>query len=384
MGQPVMKSIVRRAPVHMIFQNFSNSSSAALSPPPEARSSVDQDHIAAKALELRRAIMASNHEVMYTILNEKIADQSAIATDAEGKNALFYAIVKDDVLAMDCLLSLSTCADLVLQKSDKGMMPLSVAAQAGSVIAVELLLKLASAKQQIALSLMPTKALDRANPLLHAAGNGHEAVVKLLMASDHAEQLVRGKTAGEWNALMLAAYRGHENVVNVLLASTHAAELIHSSSTQSANALMLAAYKGCTSVVNVLLQSPFAAPLLQARSKDGFNALMIAAQNNHDDTVRCLLASDCAEALVKQKNNEGLNALMLSAFRNHSIVTRTLLDFGFVKEQLAGIYSERSIIDNVIKLGFSEVAEVLIEYGAVATRERSKADGHAVTLSKPG
>lgn len=382
-GQPVMKSVAPRAPVYIIFQNFSNGSSAALSPPQEAHSGFDQDHIATKAIELRTAIMASNHEVMYTILNEKIADQSALANDAQGKNALFYAIEKNDLLAMDYLLSLSTRDDMVLQKSEKGMMPLSVAAQNGSVIAVQLLLKLASAKEQIALSLRPTMVPNRANPLLQAAGNGHESVVNLLLASDHAEQLVRGKTAGEWNALMLAAYRGHEGVVKALLASEHAAELTQGSSTQSVNTLMVAAYQGHMSVVNLLLQSPLAATLLQARNKDGFNALMIAAQNGHEDVLRVLLSSDCAEVLVKQKNNEGLNALMLSAFRNHSAVTRILLEFGFVEEQLAGIYSGRSTIDNVIKLGFSAVAEVLIQYGAVATRERSKAGGQSMTPTDP-
>lgn len=328
--------------------------------------------------------MAGNHEVIHTLLNEKIADQSAVATDAQGRNALFYAIAQNDIPTMKSLLSLSSSADLVLQKSENGMMPLSLAARKGLTTAVELLLNFASAKEQIALSLAPTRALDRANPLMQAVNEGHEAVVNLLLASDYAEQLVQGKTAGGWNALMVAAYGGNQAMVKALLASKYAADLVQSSTMQNANALMVAAYNGHLSVVNVLLQSPFAAALLQARNKEGFNALMIAAQNGHEATVRCLLASECAEALVKQKNNEGLNALMLSAFRNHPTVTRILLEFGFVEEQLAGMYSERSTIDNVIKLGFLAVAEVLSQYGAVATREWSKAGDHSMKPSKPG
>jgi hypothetical protein len=54
-----------------------------------------------------------------------------------------------------------------------------------------------------------------------------------------------------------------------------------------------------------------------------------------------------------------------------------LLEFGFVEEQLAGIYRERSTIDNVINLGFLTVAEVLIRYGAVAMQ--SKAGGQSMT-----
>ena len=110
--------------------------------------------------------------------------------------------------------------------------------------------------------------------------------------------------------------------------------------------------------------------------------LMIAAQNGHEGTVRVLLASEYAEALVKQKNHQGLNALMLSAFRNNPTVTKALLEFGFVEEQLAGVYCGRSTIDNVIKLGFSTVAEVLIQYGAVA--KSSEARGQSTPPTDPG
>jgi len=108
---------------------------------------------------------------------------------------------------------------------------------------------------------------------------------------------------------------------------------------------------------------------------------MIAAQNGHEGAVRVFLASDYAESLVKQKNNEGLNALMLAAFKNQAAVTCALLEFGFVEEQLFGLYCERSTIHNVIKLGFLPVAEVLIRHGAVATQ--SKAGGQSTTPTDP-
>jgi hypothetical protein len=93
------------------------------------------------------------------------------------------------------------------------------------------------------------------------------------------------------------------------------------------------------------------------------------------------LASDYGQALVKQRNYGGLNALMLAAFENKAAVTRTLLEFGFVEEQLAGIYCGRSTIDNVIKGGFLTVAEVLIRHGAVTTR--SKVGGQSMTPTDP-
>jgi hypothetical protein len=143
--------------------------------------------------------------------------------------------------------------------------------------------------------------------------------------------------------------------------------------------MLAAANKDHESVVSILLASPYAAAMLQG--KDGFNVLMISAQGGHEGVVRVLLESDYAEALVKQRNDRGLNALMLSAFKNYPAVTHTLLEFGFVEEQLAGIYCERSTIDNVIKKGFLTVAEVLIRYGAVATQ--SKVGGQSMTPTDP-
>jgi ankyrin repeat protein len=144
--------------------------------------------------------------------------------------------------------------------------------------------------------------------------------------------------------------------------------------------MLAAAGKGHESVVNILLASPYAAAMLQG--KNGSNALMVAAQRGHEGVVRVLLASDFGQALVKQRNKDGLNALMFAAFKNQAAVTCTLLEFGFVEEQLAGIYCERSTIDNVIKKGFLTVAEVLLRYGAVATQ--SKAGDQSITPTDPG
>ena len=143
--------------------------------------------------------------------------------------------------------------------------------------------------------------------------------------------------------------------------------------------MLAAANKGHESVVNILLASPYADALFQG--KNGFNALMVAAQRGHEDVVRVLLTSDYGQALVKQRNKDGLNALMLAAFKNKAAAASALLEFGFVEEQLTGIYCGRSTIDNAIKLGFLTVAEVLIRHGAVTTQ--SKAGGQSTTSTDP-
>lgn len=372
-GQPVMKSIARRVPVYIIHQNFSHSSLAVSTSSQESIASFDQERIAARADVLRLAIQTGNSDVITDILCGQYASEVAVTTDDQGKNALFYAIQKNDMLTTDHLLSLTSCSQLVTQQSKSGMFPLCLAAGMGAVLAVIQILEINVANQHVYPDKMPF------NPMVNAAAKGYEAVIKILLESPYGAALAQGKTKEGFNALAMAAWHGHAGVVKTLLASTQAAELVKSSPDKQVNAMSVAAEKGHESVVNILLASPYAAELLQGR--DGFNALMVAAHSGHEGVVKVLLASDFGQALVKQRNYDGLNALMLAAFRNKAVVTCALLEFGFVEEQLAGIYCERSTIDNVIKRGFFTVAEVLIRYGAVATR--SKVGGQSMMPTDP-
>lgn len=373
-GQPVMKSIAPRVPVHIIQQNFSNCSLAVSTSPQEAIASFDQERIAAKADELRSAIQTGNSDVILDILSDQDASEIAVATDDQGKNALFYAIQKNDILTMDHLCSLSSSSELVMQQSKAGMFPLSHAAAMGAVLAVIRILEINVANQHVYPDKIPF------NPLVNSAAKGHETVIQILLESPYGAALAQGETKEGFNALAMAAWHGHAGVVRTLLASAHAPELTQSSPDKQINAMLAAANKGHESVVNILLASPNAAAMLQG--KDGVNALMVAAQSGREGVVRVLLTSDYGQALVKQRNKDGLNALMFAAFKNQVAVTCTLLEFGFVEEQLAGIYCERSTIDNVIKLGYLTVAELLIRHGAVATQ--SKAGGQSMTPTDPG
>lgn len=372
-GQPVMRSVAPRVPVHIIWQNFSNDSSVVASPSDEAPPSFSQGFIATKADELRSAIINGNSKVISVILSGQDASEIAVATDDQGENALFYAIKKNDLLTMDQLCSLTSSSTLVMQQSSFGMFPLCLAAGMGAVVTVIRILEINVANQHVYPDKMPF------NPLVNAAANGREKVTKILLASPYGGALVQGETKDGFNALAMAACHGHAGLVRTLLASAHAPELTQSSPDKQVNAMFAAAGKGHESVVNILLASPYAAAMLQG--KNGINALMVAAQRGHENVVRILLASDHGQALVKQRNKDGRNALMFAAFENKAAVTRSLLEFGFEEEQLAGIYRERSTIDNVIKRGFLTVAEVLIRHGAVATQ--SKVGGQSITSTDP-
>lgn len=373
-GKPVMKSIAPRVPVHIIWQNFSNSSSVVASASQETCPSFSQDAIVTKAHELHSAIANGNSAVISDILRRQDACEIAMVTDDQGKNALFHTIANNDLLTMEDLFSLTSRSNLVMQQCKAEMFPLSFAAGKEAVLAVIRILEINAANQHVYPDNMPF------NPLVNAAANGHQAVIHILLASPYGAALAQGTTRDGFNALAMAAWKGHAGVVRYLLASAHAPELAQSNPDKRLNAMAAAAYKGHEAVVKILLESPYAAAMLQTR--DGFNALMIAAQNGHESAVRVFLASDYAETLVKQKNNQGLNALMIAAFKNHPTVIRTLLEFGFVEEQLAGVYRDRSTIDNVIKLGFLTLAEVSIRYGAAATR--SKAGGQSTVPTDPG
>jgi len=373
-GQPVMRSIAPRVPIYIIQQNFFKSSLALSTPPQEAIANFDQERIAAKANELRSAIRTGNSNVILDILSDQDASEIAVATDDQGRNALLYAIQKNDTLTMDYLCSLTSHSKLVMQESKDGVFPLSLAAVMGSVLAVIQILDINAANEHV----YPDKM--RFNPLLNAAAKGHEAVVEILLGSPYGAALARYKAKEGRNALVMAAWEGHAGVVRILLESAYAPELIQSNRDTRVNVMLAAAHNGHEAVVKILLESPYAAALLQG--KDGFNALMVAAQSGREGVVKVLLASDYGQALVKQRNNDGLNALMLAAFKNQAAVVCVLLEFGFVEEQLAGIYCERSTIDNVINLGFLTVAEVLIRYGAVSTR--SKVGGQSTTSTDPG
>lgn len=326
-GQPVMRSIATRVPVHIVWQDFSNNSTALSSLVQKERSDFDRNLIAAKAEELRTAILSGNSETIAAILSDQDASEIALVKDERGRNALFHAIEKNDLVAMDRLFSLSSRSELVMQRHHSGAFPLTLAASKGSTLAVIQILNINVANEQV----YPED--QRFNPLLIAASMGHEAVVNILLTSPYGAAMAKGKREDGFNALVVAAYKGREAVVRILLAS------------------------------------PYAESLLE--SKNGFNVVMIAAQNGCEGTLKILLASDYAEVLVKQKNNEGLNALMLAAFKGHLGVVRALLEFGFVEEQINGIYGGRGIIQNTIKRGLSTVAELLRQYETTAKQNEA-------------
>lgn len=335
-GCPVMRSIARQSSIEIVWPRPVNSNAAVVlrslpdSPLPKAthEDSV-QSFIAVRADELRAAIREGNRESLQKILNDPAASEIAMTTDERGRNALFHAVEKNNLFAMVCLLSLSAKSELAMQKSVDDLMPLSIAASKGSVVMVQLLLGLGSAKEQIS-ACPPTKHNPLGgNPVFHAAHNGHASIVRLLLESVFAESVVHAKTYSGADALMHAATRGHEGVVRTLL------------------------------------MSPFADLMSRARNYQGVNALMIAAYYGHDTVVRALLTTPCAVAMVHQKYDHQSTALLLAVSRGQETVAGILLEFGFVSEQLVGKASLLKAFSMARSRGHHGVVSLLCRHDAV-------------------
>ena len=130
-------------------------------------------------------------------------------------------------------------------------------------------------------------------PLAWAARNGHEAVLKLLLATGTVE--VNSKDKQGWTPLSWAAENGHEAVVRLLLA-TGTVE-VNSKDVYGRTALSWAAENGHEAVVKLLL----ATGTVEVDSKDvyGQTPLLFAANKGHET---CLLCRSIGKVDVNSKD----------------------------------------------------------------------------------
>jgi len=161
--------------------------------------------------------------------------------------------------------------------------------------------------------------------LLWAAENGHDAILRRLLAKDK-EKSSPSLTSRKKNKLLLkGAYKGHKEVVAVLLANPHAAT-IEASTRSGFTALHMACGKGHVSVLETLLTHGAA---IEARNKNGSTPLHTAAQKGYAAVVECLITH---KANIEATNHNGVTPLNSAAHKGHVEVVRTLLRHGAVME----------------------------------------------------
>ncbi|KAH0563399.1 hypothetical protein GP486_002033 [Trichoglossum hirsutum] len=157
-------------------------------------------------------------------------------------------------------------------------------------------------------------------PLSWAAERGHEAVVKLLLATEKVDvdskDTEYGRTPLSW-----AAERGHEAVVKLLLA-TEKVDVDSKDTEYGRTPLSWAAERGHEAVVKLLL----ATEKVDVDSKDteyGRTPLSWAAERGHEAVVKLLLATEKVD--VDSKDTEyGRTPLSWAAERGHEAVVKLL------------------------------------------------------------
>jgi serine/threonine-protein phosphatase 6 regulatory ankyrin repeat subunit B len=159
---------------------------------------------------------------------------------------------------------------------------------------------------------------DECTPVTVAAGNGHAAIVALLIGqgADVRHRMPQGGRALDW-----AAQEGHVEVVEQLLA--HDRGLLDLRGNHERTALIAAASRDHLDVVTRLLARGADA---HARTDDGGRALDCAAAEGHEETVEALLKHD--PQVVNLPGVQDITPLMAAAAFGHDDLVALLIAHG--------------------------------------------------------
>ena len=182
--------------------------------------------------------------------------------------------------------------------------------------------------------------------LIYASQNGHEEVVKLLLANGADVNI---QNNNEQTALMYASYYNNENVVKLLLAN--GADM-NTKDSNGVTALVIASQNGHEKVVKLLLDKGAkdgktelmrnseygdiqnverlidgGSDVNEFSSIKGITALMYASENGRTDVVKLLLEKG---ADVNMKNKLNKTALMYASENGHTDVVKLLLEKDFL------------------------------------------------------
>ncbi|RYP77344.1 hypothetical protein DL771_001139 [Monosporascus sp. 5C6A] len=191
-------------------------------------------------------------------------------------------------------------------------------------------------------------------PLSWAAENGHESVVKLLLAAG-----VKADSKDKWvrTPLSYAAESGHESIVKLLLAAGVEAD---SKDDWVRTPLSYAAENGYESIVKLLLAAGVEGDL---EDNWGRTPLSYAAENGYESIVKLLLAAG-VKADLKDKRDR--TPLLYAARFGHKAVVKLLLAEG-VEADSKGLYDGfRTPLLWAAKNGYKSIVKLLLAAGVKA------------------
>lgn len=154
-------------------------------------------------------------------------------------------------------------------------------------------------------------------PLFWAARNGHDMVIKLLLAQSG----VRADARDDFGQapLHIAAHNGHTNAVKMMLTPTGGDPNLKDWSGRTL--LMLAAKRGHEGTVRLLLSNDKVA--VDMKDENGCNSLLHAVKEGNEAVVRLLLNSDKVD--VNMKDRDGCTPLLCAIMEGHQAVVQLLL-----------------------------------------------------------
>ena len=232
-----------------------------------------------------------------------------------------------------------------VQPKNKGGSALMLAAQAGNIEIIKLLLEYKASvnlqSQQFVSALMLAASNDHSkivellleygadvnlqshqglSALMTAASKSHVETVRILLkygADTDLQDYLHGRSA-----LMMASQNGHVEIARLLLAHNTSVDL---QTLSGMSALMVASYNGHTELAKLLLKHNASTGL---QEQQGHTALMMASLSGHIELIWLFLAH---KASIDLQNRHGISALMLAHCNGHTQVVGLLLMYKLIQ-----------------------------------------------------